>query len=75
MAHSNPLLSQVFKILANQRWVPVSKETPNYFRKPQGKLSDGFRFVTDKAVETFGVFPIKKTPHMEFVTENTRHLF
>jgi hypothetical protein len=75
MVHNNPLLPQVFKILASQGWVPVSEETPNLLRKPKGKLSDGFRFVTEKAVETFGVLPIKRTPHIQFVTENARHLF
>ena len=76
MTQDNPLLTHVFQILASQGWVPVSEETPNLLRKPGGKISDGFRHVTDKAVETFGVFPIIKTPHVQFITDNnTSHLF
>lgn len=75
MTNSNPLLPQIFKILAKQGWVAVSEEKPNLLRKRNGNFSDGFRVVTDKAVETLGVIPMAKTPHIQFITQNARHLF
>ncbi len=75
MSSGNPLLSQVFKILTKQGWVPVSEANPNMLMKPNGKLSDGFLLVREDAVETLGVIPAIKTPHLKFIADNARHLF
>lgn len=74
MTHAVPLQDQVIRVLARQGWVPVSEETPHLLRRGTS-LSEGFRFVGRKHVEAFGVFPVQKTKHADFIMQNPMPIF